>query len=812
MRQLYYDYLILDDLRKTLSEDSPRHCSITYALLEVKNILKDYTSEEVALARKVLGKELSKKGGTPSLKFSAVGHSHLDLAWLWPIRETKRKAIRTFATQLEMIERYPDYVYGASQPQQYEWIKQNEPDLYQRIKRAVENGRIEPQGCMWVEPDTNVPCGESLVRQIFYGKQFFKEEFGKEIDTLWLPDVFGFSAALPQLCAKSDVKYLCTIKMSWNWVTKFPYNSFIWKGISDDSVLVHMPPEGDYNSMAFPTNVHKAVKNYQEKGKVENALLLYGIGDGGAGPAPRHLEALKRMKNLDGLPPVKQESSNAFFKKLEKQSKQLETYKGEMYLEAHQGTYTSQGYNKKHNKTLENMLHDLEAAYAIASKTDGIVFPQAAVDEIWKEVLLYQFHDILPGSCIKRVYDETEEAYCRLEQSVQALLDKIVVKEKPNAVFNSLGFAVQDVVENAGKFYSITAKPLGYTLLSEGKEIKKLNCYADKYTLSNDKLVAKFNDEGILVSVIRKKDGRNALTAKGGNVLSVYHDECSWICGDAWDIDPLYYQAPPEYFVLTDVKSYIEGACAVREQTFRYGASTLCQKIKLKHGSEYLEFETTVDWQETNKMLRADFHTDLQSDFVTCGIQFGNIKRTTKENTATEKIQFEICAHRYSQLCENNYKFAVLSDCKYGYRAKDGLLSLNLLRSPEYPATEAKGIHTFRYGVYCGENANDVERVSHAFINGLKPCFAKGEYSFASMDKENILIDTLKPANNGKGQILRLFESSGQKTTCKLVLGDSVERVTLCNLLEKEEKVLPLKNGKVQLTFKPFEICTLRVE
>ena len=812
MRQLYYDYLILDDLRKTLSEDNPRYCSITYALLEVKNILKDYTSEEVALARKVLGKELSKKGGTPSLKFSAVGHSHLDLAWLWPIRETKRKAIRTFATQLEMIERYPDYVYGASQPQQYEWIKQNAPDLYQRIKRAVENGRIEPQGCMWVEPDTNVPCGESLVRQIFYGKQFFKDEFGKDIDTLWLPDVFGFSATLPQLCAKSDVKYLCTIKMSWNWVTKFPYNSFIWKGISDDSVLVHMPPEGDYNSMAFPTNVHKAVKNYQEKGKVENALLLYGIGDGGAGPAPRHLEALKRMENLDGLPPIKQESSNAFFKKLEKQSKQLETYKGEMYLEAHQGTYTSQGYNKKHNKTLENMLHDLEAAYAIASKTDGIVFPQATVDEIWKEVLLYQFHDILPGSCIKRVYEETEEAYSRLEQSVQALLDKLVVKEKPNAVFNSLGFAVQDVVEDDGKFYSITAKPLGYTLLNTGKEIKKLNCYADKYTLSNDKLVAKFNDEGILVSVIRKKDGRNVLTAKGGNVLSVYHDECSWICGDAWDIDPLYYQATPEYFVLTDVKSYMEGACAVREQTFRYGTSALCQKIKLKHGSEYLEFETTVDWQETNKMLRADFHTDLQSDLVTCGIQFGNIKRTTKENTATEKIQFEICTHRYSQLCENNYKFAVMSDCKYGYRAKGGVISLNLLRSPEYPATETKGIHTFRYGVYCGENANDVERVSHAFINGLKLCSAKKEYSFASTDKENVLIDTLKPAYDSKGQILRLFESSGQKTTCKLVLGDSVERVTLCNLLEKEERVLSLKNGKVQLTFKPFEICTLRVE
>lgn len=812
MRELYYDYLILYDLRKTLSEDSPRYCSITYALLEVKNVLKEYTPDEVKAARKILQKELSKKGGTPSLQFSAIGHSHLDLAWLWPIRETKRKAIRTFATQLEMIERYPDYVYGASQPQQFAWIKENEPVLYERIKQAVAQGRIEPQGCMWVEPDTNVPSGESLVRQIFYGKQFFKEEFGKEMETLWLPDVFGFSAALPQLCAKSGVKYFCTIKMSWNWVTTFPHNSFIWKGISDDSVLVHMPPEGDYNSMAFPTNVKKAIVNYKEKGKIEHALMLYGIGDGGAGPAPRHLEALKRMKNMDGLVPVKQETSIAFFKKLEKQVKELETYKGEMYLEAHQGTYTSQARNKKHNKMLENMLHDLEALFAVENRVSGKVFPQNEIDEIWKEMLLYQFHDILPGSCIERVYEETEEAYCRMEADVKEQLDEILCCKQQNAVFNSLGFVVQDVVEANGKFYSVSAKPLGYTFLEEKQEIKKFNCCADKNILSNDKLVAKFDDEGKVTSIIRKSDGRNVLTNKGGNVLAVYHDDCSWICGDAWDIDPLYYQSAPEYFALTDVKCYMEGAYAVREQNFRYGKSTLCQKIKLKHNSEYLEFDTSVDWQETNKMLRAEFHTDLQSDDVTCGIQFGSIKRTTKENTATEKIQFEICAHRYAQLSEGDYTFAVMSDCKYGYRAKGSMLSLNLLRSPEYPAAEVKGIHTFRYAVYCGENAKDVERVSHAFINGIKPCRAEKEFSYASVDQANVLIDTLKPAYDTNGQILRLFESSGQKTTCKLTFNCDVKRVTLCNLMENTIRSLPIKDRTVQLTCKPFEIHTLRVE
>ena len=812
MRALYYDYLILDELRKTLPEDSARYCSIMYALLEIKNVLKEYTSEEVAKARKILAKELSKKGGTPSLKLSAVGHSHLDLAWLWPIRETKRKAIRTFSTQLEMLQRYPDYVYGASQPQQFEWIKESSPDLYARIKEAVSLGRIEPQGCMWVESDTNVPCGESLVRQIFYGKKFFYDEFGKDVETLWLPDVFGFSAAIPQLCAKSDVKYLCTIKLSWNWVTIFPYNSFIWKGISDDSVLVHMPPEGDYNSMAFPANVKKVVANYKEKGKVENALMLYGIGDGGAGPAPRHLEALQRMKNIDGLPPIKQESAAAFFKKLEKQAKDLEVYKGEMYLEAHQGTYTSQAKNKQHNKTLENMLHDLETAYALEKCLNGREFPQAEVDKIWKEVLLYQFHDILPGSCIQRVYDETETAYIQMERTVQDYLKEVLEREKPNAVFNSLGFSVHDTVQVNDKLYSVCAKPLGYTFLDDKQEVKKLNCKVELNTLSNNKIVAKFDEKGNLISVVRRSDGRNVLTAKGGNILSVYHDECSWICGDAWDIDPLYYQSAPEYFTLAEVKCYVEGAFAVREQIYRYGNSKLNQKIKLKHDGEYLEFDTSVNWQEMNKMLRADFYTDLQSEFVTCGVQFGNIKRTTKENTATEKIQFEICAQRYAQLDENNYKFAIMSDCKFGYRAKGGLLSLNLLRSPEYPASEVKGIHTFRYAVYCGENANDVERVAHSFINGIKPCKAEKEFSFARVDKANVFIDTLKPAFDANGQIVRLFEGSGQKTACTIYFNDNVKKVTLCNLMEKEIKVLSVQDGMVKLSFKPFEIHTLKVE
>ncbi len=710
-----------------------------------------------------------------------------------------------------MIDRYPDYVYGASQPQMFEWIKRLEPNLYERIKNAVASGRLEPQGCMWVESDTNVPSGESLVRQIFYGKKFFKDEFGIEIETLWLHDVFGFSATLPQLCAKSNVKYLCTIKLGWNWITQFPHHSFIWKGLTDNSVLVHMPPEGEYNSLAFPNNVQRATFNYREKGVVDNALMLFGVGDGGAGPAPRHLESLKRIKNLSGMSPVKQEHSTAFFKKLEKQADRLQTYKGEMYLEAHQGTYTSQGKNKKNNRTMENLLHDVEGIYAIENILNGRAFPQSEIDEIWKEVLLYQFHDILPGSSIKRVYNETEEAYNRLIGGVNAYIGDILDAKKHNAVYNPHGFTVKDVVQHGGKLYEVDAKPLGYTFIDEGKEIKRLNCHISSNTLSNDKIIAKFGDDGRLLSIVRKSDGRNALSDIGGNILSVYHDNCSYMCGDAWDIDPLYYKTAPEYFTLIGVKTYIEGANAVREQTYTYGKSTITQKIKLCHGGEYLEFNCEVDWQETNKNLRVDFNTDINTDFVTCGIQFGKINRTTKENDPTQRAQFEICAHRYSELSENSYKFAVLSDCKYGYRVKDKLISLNLLRSPEYPATEARGIHKFRYGVYCGQNANDVEKVGYKFVNGLKPCYAGTEFSLVNIDKDSIITETLKPAYGASGQILRLYESSGEKTVAILKFDQRIKSVTLCNLMEEPFKVLPIKDGKVKLTFNAFEIHTLKL-
>lgn len=810
MRALYYDYFVLNDLRKTLNDESPRYYSILYTLLDAERALYDFLPENVAAARKILAVELNKKGGTPSLEYSAIGHAHIDLAWLWPIRETRRKTTRTFATALELMERYPDYVFGASQPQQFKWIKDEHPHLYQRIKQAVKDGRFEPQGAMWVESDTNAPSGESLIRQILYGKRFFKDEFDKDIQTLWLPDAFGYSAALPQICAKSGVKYMLTNKIHWmnkyNGYTDFPYYTFIWKGLTDDSVIVHMPPEEDYNSTAAPHSVDQGTKNYTDKGRVKNALMLFGIGDGGGGPSTYHLEYLKRMKNLDGIVPVRQESSINFFKRLDGQTSKMNTYRGELYPPVHQGTFTTQSRNKYYNNRLERLLHSAELLLSISKLTKGSSFPKDELEKIWKETLLYQFHDILPGSSINRVYKETDTAYAVLETRLLQIVDNELGKAR-NTVFNPTGFVRGDVIENGGKWYGVTALPLGFTLIDPQKQIAAFNNKHSESGLENNKLTVKFDKEGRLVNLKRKGSKRNAVTEAGGNILNVYTDR-----GDAWDFDAEYYLTPHERFKISRVNSYTDGPYSIREQHFVYGNSKFIQKVKLKHDCEYLEFENFVDWRESQKMLRAEFYANITSETAVCGIQFGNIKRTTKSNTADEAIQFEVCAQKFVQLSEGDFSVALINDCKYGYRVKENLISLNLLRSSRFPDTDADtGEHRFSYAVYTAQGENNVEKLAYQFANPLCTAQSKDNFSFASSDKNNIIIETVKPGEDEKCYVMRLYENRGQLTDSRISLNSAFTKAYLCDLLENTVKEVPVKNNTIKLSFKGFEIHTIKL-
>ncbi|MCL6458938.1 MAG: alpha-mannosidase, partial [Gorillibacterium sp.] len=501
MRAFYYDFFVLRDALNNLGADTPRYAAILKALNDSINIIYDFTEAEALAARLVLKKEIEKKGGDPSLTITAIGHAHVDLAWLWPIRETVRKGARTFATVIQMMKRYPDYKFGASQPQLLAWMKDYYPQLFAKIKGLVKEGRFELQGAMWVEADTNLTGGESLVRQIIYGARFWKEEFGVEVDNIWLPDVFGYSGALPQIMQKSGLRYFMTQKLSWNEHNPFPYHTFNWKGIDDSEVLVHMLPEETYNSPASPTSIRLVEKNFHEKGVSDQALVLFGIGDGGGGPGTYHLEKLQRLKNFADFSPVKQRFAKDFFHDIDSNTAEYPTWKGELYFENHRGTLTSEAKNKMYNRRMEQSLRELEFASVLAEKYLGLPYPQEMLDTVWKEVLLYQFHDILPGSSIRRVYVESVARYEILDGEISERIHS-VYEQLANGLtaFNSLSFEREEYIKAEGKWYLASLPAMGHAKLTQIAETSPC-LLVGEHDLENEHLRVTFAEDGSITSI-----------------------------------------------------------------------------------------------------------------------------------------------------------------------------------------------------------------------------------------------------------------------------------------------------------------------
>lgn len=830
MYHLYYDFEVLHELMNQLSPDTARHQRILFALSKAANELADYTLEEARLARAHLAAELAKSGGTPSLQLSAIGHAHIDLAWLWPLRETIRKGARTFSTALALLDRYPDYIFGASQPQLYQWMKDYYPQLYKKIAPKVAEGRWETQGAMWVEPDTNVSGGEALVRQIIYGKRFFREEFGTEPKMLWLPDVFGYSGALPQILKKARVDYFLTIKLSWNTFNVFPHHTFFWQGIDGSRVLAHMPPEGTYNSSAAPRALIAAEKNFADKAISEYSTLLFGIGDGGGGPGTEHLERLAREKNLAGLVPVKQEPIETFFERIAADTDDYKTWVGELYLEKHQGTYTTQARNKRFNRKLELALRDLEFTAVLAARTPGYTYPTAELDTIWKEVLLYQFHDILPGSSITRVYDESLARYEELSNQVQTLTQqaRATLLKQPGStsnqaftLFNSLSWKRQEWLQVEGQWHHVTVPALGYTSLEYASRngadtADQLEASAD--VLQNDKLRVRFAPDGSIRSIFDKELQREVLEASAyANRLAVYHDE-----GDAWDFPIQYDEQKPRYFKLEEMSVRVEGPQAIAEQSYSFGKSTLQQRIILTIGSQRLDFVTHVDWQENQKMLRTSFPVAVNASEAVCDIQFGSIKRPTHRNTSWDMARYEICAHKWVDLSQWDYGVALLNDCKYGHKVTQNILDLNLLRSPTSPDPVAdRAEHDFTYALYPHAGNYITGNVVRAGYELNVPIqYAQGEpqqgtpgvTSFAQVAAENVVVETIKKAEEGNDIIVRLYEASGSSTHTTLTINAPIKAASSTNLLEEVEATLQVQDNTIGLTFKPFEIVTLRIQ
>ncbi len=820
INQYYYDYIDLFFIMMILDKDSERFKEIDKAL---KQSYKVYKKQGAAAAREFLKPTIEKKPQYQATTYYCIGHAHIDLAWLWPIRETKRKVARTFANQIRNLALYDDFYFAESQPQMFEWLQEEYPELFERVKKYVLDERIELQGGMWVESDTNLPGGESWIRQSLYGQKFWKENFNFKSNMCWLPDVFGFPASLPQVVKKCGMDYFMTIKPTSNDFNRFPYRSFNWVGIDGTKLLAHMEPLGDYNAGNSPLAIKKSEDRYSEKDICDKALLIYGDGDGGGGPGEGHLEYMMRhKKNIDGLAPCKPSFAVKFFEDIKDMADKLPTHSGELYYERHQGCYTSQANAKKWNRRIEELLHTVEWLGAVAYFKD-VKYDRAKVEKIWKEVLLYQFHDVLPGSSIKRVYDEAyaryQILYDELKEIQSTLLDALGNGFALSAI-NPIDFDRDEYVKIDGEWFDAKLPAHSVGKLTPADIDTQEFAYSNNI-IENAKLRVTFGNNGEIISLIDKQENKE-LVKEYFNKLVVYSDPFRYY--NAWDIQwgkdkkTNYMQMKKWEFELVSSNTYIDGTNLVRENSFKYHNSSLVQRVSLKLGGDMVTFDTSIDWHEELKMLRADFVPTVFADSVKCNIQFGNFDRTTSEADKDEDYnpnwaQFEVCAHKFVNIDGEDYGFALLNNCKYGHRAKEGFLSLALLRSPIFPdPTCDRGAHSFSYAIYPHKQKfeeTDLMAKGYIFNNPIEIIKQNVDITtIAKFDNTDIVIETLKVAEDEGGVIIRAYESLGHKARATLQLNCDCSSIYECDMLENKEKFI---KGKT-FEFTPYEIKTIYIK
>ena len=795
---IYHDYLSVASLRASLGEDDKE--KIDTALDKAYSLIMSGKTEK---AEEVLSSYIDSE----PLDFTlyAVGHSHLDLAWLWPIRETKRKSVRTFTKQMNNIEKHSSYIYGASQPWQFEYLKNNEPIVFEKIRSNIQSGRIEPQGGMYVEADTNLSGGEALVRQFYFGRKFFSEEFGKDMEICWLPDVFGYNGNLPQIMKKSDIPYFFTIKLSWNEHNLFPHRSFNWSGIDSSQVLVHMAPDEDYNSDGSPVRTRRAYQNYPEKDVSKEALFVYGVGDGGGGPSDVFIELLERQKKMYKTPKVQFSPAIDFFKKLETYKDKLPSYSGELYLEKHQGTYTTQGRNKRFNRKSEYALEDIETLSSIAYLR-GREYNSEKINEWWKEILLYQFHDIIPGSSIGRVYTESRARYetilSEIEEEKKDILRFLCGEGDKLLAYNPTSFERSEIIGDK----CVSVEP--FACASLGDYTEKPYLLATNSSIANKNLTVLFADSGEIVS-LRDKEGTE-YSKEYLNRLKLFFDKPLYF--NAWDIDWKYHNKEGQTLKAFKHTVRNDGTSVTRTNYFRHGKTVLRQEISLGANDDFVTVKTFADWHELFMMLRAESVPSVFSNEVSCDIQYGTIKRTTRDETLIEKAQFEICAHKYVDVSDESRGFSLLNDSKYGHRVKNGLISLNLLRSPVFPDPKAdRGLHEFTYVLYPHKGSLSADTLKRAYALN-KPLYvfsgSKPLEPIIRSTNQNIVIELVKKAYTENALTVRMFESQGISEKTELEIMFEHSDVFETNLLEENPKAVDTSN----LEFSPYEIKTIKIK
>ncbi len=832
--QLALDFTTLRELRDGLDPLALRTAEIDQGLMDASLIVDvelppDELVETARAARRRLKPLLECTNGSTAPTLHAFGHAHIDVAWLWPLAETNRKIARTAINQLALIEEYPQYTYLQSTPELYERLKQHYPELYARFKAAVASGNVIPDGAMWLEADTNISGGESLIRQVMLGRRYFKDEFGADSRVLWLPDVFGYSGALPQILRGCGCKGFATAKITWayNGGEPFPYNTFNWEGIDGTSIPAHIYT--DYNSHTRPSGLFQRWNTRLQGNGVRSMILSYGWGDGGGGPDRDHLEFLRREADLEGLPRVKISTPATFFAEIEAEGGPVERYVGELYFQAHRGTYTTQARIKRGMRRAEFALREAELWGSAAHALRNYDFTPQTLAGAWRKVLLNQFHDILPGSCIQRAAEEAEIDLAAALQiagdAAQAAAGAFIGEEQGYTVFNSLPWPRRELLEVAGKRVEVDVPACGWTsvlpdALRPGPKPAEAAAIAEesaaratRTSLENGLLRLQLNERGEVVSLIDKASGRE-LMAGPGNQFRLYKDVPDF--WDAWDIVSMAELQPvaiPEAVTLEVIDPGPLEAQIRLTRTLHN--SSLSQIIRLRRGSRRVEFATEVEWQEKHKLLKVAFPFALHSSEVISEIQFGHLRRPTHRSNVFDADRFEICNQKWSALAEENCGVALLNDCKYGLSALGNTLSLTLLKSSLAPdPTADRGKQTFTYALVPWNGSLAESGVVRQAYELNAPVLvlpgSAGERSLFSLDAPNIVIETVKPAEDGSGSVVvRLYESMRSATRCTLNTSLPVGSAALADMMEEPLQDLACEGGNIRLDFRPFEIKTV---
>ena len=872
---LYYDIKIPLDVAKLLDKQDKHMIDILKYLSAAVNMLdfrKPFSAsyfEGINNAREFLKTEFYEKHcGDGDIFVSCVGHTHIDTAWLWTLSQTREKVVRSFSTVLNLMKRYPEYIFMSSQPQLYEYFKEAEPEIYEQIKQRVRDGRWEPEGAMWVEADCNVTSGESLVRQILFGIRFFMEEFGVKNEILWLPDVFGYSAALPQIMAKTGLKYFMTTKLGWNEYNGMPHDTFMWRGIDGTEVLTHFitaqsptfmptPHAVSYNGRIDAPHLTSAWKKYSEKALHNEVLMAFGYGDGGGGPTREMLEASRRFeKGIPTCPKTKIEKSIDFFSGLSKIADKSPKWVGELYLEFHRGTLTTMGRNKRSNRKAEFLYRDAELWSTAADKLLSMPYPQDKINSGWKKILLNQFHDIIPGSAIKEVYEDSARDYNEVNSIGNAALntalfgiskninlnaDSIVVfnqlsRERSDIVTLKMGsgdFKILDVCGNILKsqmdsdgnlsFFAENVPSMGYKAF----KIEKSGKSAEKMTASSEILENKFfriqlDKNANFTSIYDKLNDREVLkSGERGNVIQAFEDKPYQY--DAWEINIYYEEKMWEMNDVKSIKVIENGAVYAKLRVVKtFIDSEFTQDIVIYSDIPRIDFICNTDWKEKDILLKAAFPVDINADKATYEIQYGSLERPTHKNTSWDLARFEVCGHKWADLSEAGYGVSLLNDCKYGHDIHDGVMRLTLLRCPTDPNPNAdKEIHNFTYSIYPHSNdwrtggtvamAYDLNCPLTAVLENAHDGALNNSYSYAKSSCDNVIIEVVKKAEDSDDTIIRVYECYGKRTRANLNFSGEITAACECDMLENELSSIKISDNSFGFTIKPYEIKTFLV-